>query len=53
MFAPRYGELFASNSFIWDLKMMRWVGLRQSSCSTHLTWYCSVLGAGELGGAEQ
>lgn len=52
MFAPRSGELSASNSFIWVLKM-RWVGLKHSSSSTHLTWYCSVLGAGELGGVEQ
>lgn len=22
---------------------MRWVGLKQSGCSIHLTWYCSVL----------
>lgn len=35
------------------LKMMRWMGLKESSCSTHLTCYCSVLGAEELRGVEQ
>lgn len=27
--------------------MMEWVGLKQSSCSTHFTWLCSVLGGVE------